>query len=929
MTEEKKLFLVDAMAIIYRAFYALNKNPRLNTNGLNTSAILGFANALWSVITTEKPTHLAVACDSQAPTIRHIDYEAYKANRQAMPDEIAASIPWIDKLLEAMRIPIIRKEGYEADDIIGTLAQKAEKEGFTVYMMSSDKDLGQLITDHILMYRPGKMGDAAEILGKNEICEKFGIAEPKQIIDLLGLWGDSSDNIPGVPGVGEKTAKNLLQQFPSVEDMIIRVDEIKNPKLQQKIKDHADQALFSKQLATIITDVSLDVHIEDFKMKPPNEKELKAVLDQLEFRQLAKRIFTELSLKKSNAGQLDLFDEPDGQLDLFSEVSTLKTVKEVEHKYYLITEADAAKELVKKLSVSSELCFDTETTGLDVNSAELVGVSFAVTPGESWFVKVPDKKEEAIKFLELFKPLFSDEKIMKIAQNMKFDISILSRYNIEVNGPLFDTMIAHYLLQPEGRHNMDFLAEQYIQYTPIPIENLIGKAGKNQDNIRNAFNVNPELVKDYACEDADVTLRLKHIFSPLLEKEKLEILFTAIEAPLVKTLASMELEGVNIDKEALNQFSNKLSEKILQIEKEIFNISSKSFNLSSPKQLGEVLFNDLKIVSKAKKTKTGQYSTSEDVLLKLQNEHPIINLILDYRSLSKLKSTYADALPELINPNDGRVHTSYNQTITATGRLSSTNPNLQNIPIRTELGREIRKAFIPKNEDYILLAADYSQIELRIIAHIGGDAGMKEDFNKGIDIHAATASRVFNVSLEQITREQRRMAKIVNFGIIYGISAFGLSERLGIGRKESSEIIEQYFLKYPGIKAYMDQQILFAREHGYVETLMGRRRHLPDINARNNNLRSFAERNAVNAPIQGTAADLVKIAMINIWNELIKENLQTKMILQVHDELVFDVFKTELEKVEKIVRFNMENAMKLSVPLVVDMNTGKNWLEAH
>lgn len=927
--EEKKLFIVDAMAIIYRAFYALNKNPRLNAKGLNTSAILGFANALWSVITTEKPTHLAVACDSHAPTVRHIDYEQYKANRQAMPDEIAEALPWIDKLLDAMNIPIIRKDGYEADDIIGTLAQEAEREGFTVYMMSSDKDLGQLITDHILMYRPGKMGDSAEVWGKTEICEKFGVAEPKQIIDLLGLWGDSSDNIPGVPGVGEKTAKTLLSQFSSVEELIEHADKIANPKLQQKIKENAEQALFSKQLATIITDVPLEVKIDDFEMKTPNETALKEVLDHLEFRQLAKRIFTELSLKKKNDGQMDLFGEPTGQLDIFAEASNLKTLADVEHQYHLIAAADEAEELAAALRGVSAFCFDTETTGLDAISAELVGLSFAVKPGEAWFVKVPENIDEATRFLAPFKSIFSDEKIMKIAQNLKYDMSILSRYEIAVKGPVFDTMIAHYLLRPEARHNMNILAEQYIQYAPISIEEVIGKAGKNQSDMRSAFRQNPELVKEYACEDADVTLQLKNIFSPMLKKDKLEPLFDEIETPLVKVLASMEQEGVNIDKDALNQFSNELSEKMLQIEKEIFKISGKEFNLSSPKQLGEVLFDNLKIDPKAKKTKTGQYSTGEDVLLKYQNDHPIINLILDYRSLSKLKSTYADALPELIHPSDGRVHTSYNQTVTATGRLSSTNPNLQNIPIRTELGREIRKAFIPRNENFTLLAADYSQIELRIIAHISGDQNMMEDFNNGIDIHAATAARVFNIDLEQVGREQRRMAKAVNFGIIYGMSAFGLSERLGIGRKESAEIIEQYFIKYPGVKDYMDKQIAFAREHGYVETMMGRRRYLPDINARNANMRAFAERNAINAPIQGTAADLIKIAMINVWNELQKENLESKMILQVHDELVFDVLKTELKKVEKIVRSNMESAMKLSIPLVVDMKTGENWLEAH
>ncbi|MCL2041696.1 MAG: DNA polymerase I [Bacteroidales bacterium] len=949
------LFLLDAMALIYRAFYALNKNPRVNAKGLNTSAILGFTNSLWSVITTENPTHIAVASDSQAPTVRHLDYEQYKANRQAMPDEIAASLPWIDRILEAMRIPKLMMDGYEADDIIGTLSKEAEKKGFTVYMMSSDKDLGQLITDNILMYRPGKMGDVAEVFGKKEICEKFGVGEPRQIIDLLGLWGDASDNIPGIPGVGEKTARDLLRQFPTVEELVARADEIKNPRLQEKVKQFADQALFSKQLATIITDVPVPFDEEQLRMKSPDEQALKAVLEELEFRQLAKRIFTDLSLKKSPEerqsfekqpaegqlfgkqpaeGQMDLFGHYEvpavPQPDLFSQTSSsFKNIKDGAPKYHLITDKNEAEKLAEKLATCPEVCFDTETTGLDALTSELVGISFAVDVGEAWFVAFPENKKEAMEMAAVFKKVLENETIMKIGQNIKFDISILKGYDVHARGAMFDTMIAHYLLQPDTRHNMNLLAEQYLGYSPVPIEDLIGKQGKNQLSMRVAFRQNPERVKEYACEDTDVTIQLKNIFLPLLEKAGFMPLFSDIEMPLVNVLASMETDGVHIDEIALNQFSTKLSDEILQFESDIYNLAGKSFNIASPKQLGDVLFKDLKISSNVKKTKTGQYATGEDILIKLQHSHPIVEKILDYRSLSKLKSTYADALPELINPHDGRVHTSYNQTVTATGRLSSTNPNLQNIPVRTELGREIRKAFIPRNDDFTLLAADYSQIELRIIAHISGDAAMKEDFINGIDIHTATASRVFNVALDQVSREQRRMAKVVNFGIIYGISAFGLSERLGIGRKEAGGIIEQYLEKYSGIRTYMENQIAFARQHGYVETLMGRRRYLPDIEARNMNMRSFAERNAINAPIQGSAADLIKIAMIRIWDEFQKQQLTGKMVLQVHDELVFDIPKSEEETVTNIVRQKMETALSLSVPLVVDISGGNNWLEAH
>ncbi|MDD4847150.1 MAG: DNA polymerase I [Bacteroidales bacterium] len=942
MATEKKLFLLDEMALIYRAFYALNKTPRLTSSGVNTSAIVGFCNTLWSIISKEKPTHLAVACDAHAPTFRHEEFSDYKANRQKIPEEIIDSLPWVDRILDAMNIQKLILPGFEADDIIGTFARKGEEAGFSVYMVSMDKDLGQLITKNIYLYKPGRTGDSVEVLGEKEICEKFSVENPLQIIDLLGLWGDASDNIPGVPGIGEKTAKDLLKQFPSIESLIENADKIKNPRMQQKMKDFAEQALFSKKLATIITNVPMAFNEEELKVVAFDEPKLRAVLEELEFKSFATRIFgasnnvppTIVQSQPTFSGQGDLFGQQgdlfghQGDLFLDAPSSRFKTLEQVPHVYKVVKTKKEAEELRDILLSVKEFAFDTETTSTDAYAADLVGFSFATEAGKAWFVPVSELYEESKEMVQIFKQPLESKTIVKIGQNLKYDIAVMRWYGIRVAEPLFDTMIAHYLIQPELRHNMDSIAEKFLEYSPITIETLIG-SGRSQSNMRLAWKKSPDKVVEYACEDADVTFQLKNKLLPELEKADLTRLFYEIEMPLVPVLTSMEWEGVKIDTESLKIFSEQLTLNLQELEKEIFQLAGKSFNIASPKQLGAVLFDDLKIAEKMKKTKLGQYATGEEVLQKLRFKHPIVNKILDFRGLSKLRSTYTDALPLLINKRDGRIHTSYNQTVTSTGRLSSTNPNLQNIPVRTELGREIRKAFVPRDESFTLMAADYSQIELRLVACISQDKTMLEDFRKHADIHSATASRIYGIPLFEVTREQRRNAKSVNFGIIYGISAFGLSENIGISRKEAAEIIEQYFEKYPSIKRYMENQIAFAREHGYVETLKNRRRYLPEINASNANIRNFAERNAVNAPIQGTAADLIKIAMIDIFQEFEKQQLKSKMILQVHDELVFDVFQPEIEQVKAIVRDKMMNAMKLDVPLDVDINVGNNWLEAH
>ncbi len=924
MPNNKTLYLLDAMALIYRAYFALNKNPRVNSKGLNTSAILGFANSLYDILKNENPSHIGVAFDSFAPTLRVGDFTDYKANRQEMPEDIANALPYIRKLLEGFNIPILEVDGYEADDIIGTLAKKAENEGYTTYMVTPDKDFGQLVSDKIFMYKPPYMGNKAQILGEKEICVKYGLKRPEQVIDILGLWGDASDNIPGIPGIGEKTATKLIKEFDSLENLLENTDKLKG-KQKENVENFAEQGILSKQLATIMLDVPVEFDEEKLTWSEPDQEALKELFVELEFRTYAKRVFTELFAEKGREGSdispKDLFSELEEEIG--QEVKTLSSVR---HKYHLVEKEEEIEKLIRTLENSKEFCFDTETTGLDPNNSELVGIAFAIEPGEAWFLHLPENYDDCLQIVQKFKPVFADEKIGKTGQNLKFDMSVLKWYDIEVRGRLFDTMLAHYLLEPDLRHNMDYLAETYLNYKPVSIESLIGKKGKKQASMRS---IDPKTISDYACEDADITLQLKEIFDEKLGKGTVRKLFDDIEIPLVQVLADMEQEGVKLDVAALRDYSAKLEKDIREVEKKIFELAGQEFNIASPKQLGEILYVRLKVTDKPALTKTKQFSTSEDILTRLSNKHEIIPLILDYRSLTKLKSTYVDTLPNMISPRDNRIHTSYNQAVAATGRLSSNNPNLQNIPIRTDRGREIRKAFVPRNEEYTMLAADYSQIELRIIASISGDEAMVEAFNKGLDIHTATASRVYGVELDQVSKEMRRNAKTVNFGIVYGISAFGLSERLNIPRREAADIINSYFEKYPGIKAYMDETIAFAKEHGYVETLMGRRRYLRDINSSNNTVRGFAERNAINAPIQGSSADMIKIAMISIFNEFKKKDVQSKMILQVHDELVFDAHKSELEIIQPIIEDKMKTALPLKVPVVVEMNTGTNWLEAH
>jgi len=925
MNEPKKLFLLDAMALIYRAYFAFSKNPRINSKGQNTSAVLGFANALLDILKNQKPTHIGVAFDTHAPTVRHDDFAEYKANREKMPEDLAASIPFIVELIKGFNIPILSVDGYEADDIIGTLAKRAEKAGFTTFMMTPDKDFGQLVSENIFMYKPARMGNGAEVWGIKEVCERYQLENPLQMIDLLGLWGDASDNIPGVPGIGEKTAIKLIAEYGSMENLLDHIDELKG-KLKENLERFTDQALQSKSLATIILDVPIEFNPDKLILEDPDFEKLKILFEELEFRNYAARVEALYSPQQNTVTQVDLFsDEVDNGL-VVTEVTDKNTIQNTPHQYHLVSTKEEAQQLAALLGKQNEFCFDTETTGVDANNAELVGMSFAFKAGEAWYVPVSENYHEALETVGLFKEVMENPKITKIGQNIKFDASMLNWYDVKVAGRFFDTMIAHYLIQPDMRHNMDVLSETYLNYKPVSIETLIGKKGKNQGSMRDADTAE---IKEYAAEDADITLQLKEVFEPMLVEAGTKKLFDEIEMPLVPVLASMEAEGVKLDVETLVQFSQELETQIGVTQAEIFRLADTEFNIASPKQMGEVLFEKLAIIDKPKKTKTGQYATGEDELLKLAHRHPIIERILEFRSLTKLKSTYVDALPALVNPRDGRIHTSYNQAVAATGRLSSNNPNLQNIPIRTELGREIRKAFIPRNTDYVLMAADYSQIELRIIAHLSDDQAMIHDFSEGVDIHTATASRVYNMPLGEVTRDMRRNAKTVNFGIIYGISAFGLSERLGIPRREAANIISSYFEKYPGVKKYMDSTIAFAKANGYVETIMGRRRYLNDINSGNATVRGFAERNAINAPIQGSSADMIKIAMISIYNEMVEKNLKTKMILQVHDELVFDVHRDEVEVMKILIENNMKQAMKLNVPVEVDINIGENWLEAH
>ena len=950
-TTEKKLFLLDAYALIYRAFFAMSKNPRLNSKGVNTSAVMGFLNSLYEILQKEKPTHIGVAFDVAGTAQRQAEYSEYKANREKMPDDLRDAIPYIIRLIEAFNIPVYGEEGYEADDVIGTLAKKAERQGFLTYMMTPDKDFGQLVTDKILLYKPAKFGEPAQVWGPKEVCERYGIQEPKQLIDILGLWGDAADNIPGIPGIGEKTAAQLIGKYGSVENLIAHADELKG-KQKENVVNFAEQGLMSKSLATINLEVPVKFDEEELRAKEPDVPALMALFEELEFRTFAKRFLEDYKgkhgvdspLPPSQRGtsqptgasggsqQSDLFSSNE-TFDLFHqgdnsgllEFSDKDSAKTVPHDYKLVeTDADI-KALVEHLSKQTQFVFDTETTNIDVYSAELVGLSFAIKAHEAWYLSMPADQEECQKKLELLRPLFENESILKIGQNLKYDISMLAQYGISVKGKLFDTMLAHYLLEPEQRHNMDYLAEVYLNYITIPIEDLIGK-GRMQKTMRE---VPVNLVKEYAAEDADITLQLYEKLLPLLKENGVEKLFYEIEMPLVPVLSRMEANGVRIDTENLQQISEAFGVEIHKIEEEIYKAAGMPFNIASPKQLGEVLFEKLRIDEKAKKTKTGQYATGEDVLQKLSHKHPIIQMILDYRSFTKLKSTYLDALPALVNPKDGLIHTSYNQAVTATGRLSSNNPNLQNIPVRTEKGREIRRAFVPRSPQYTLLAADYSQIELRIIAHLSQDPAMVNDFNLGHDIHAATAAKVFHVPMDQVTKEQRSRAKAVNFGIIYGMSAFGLAERMELSRSEAANIIKKYFEEYAGIKEYMNRSIALARERGYAETILGRRRYLRDINGSNSVVRGFAERNAINAPIQGSSADMIKIAMIGIHQELEHLKMQSKMILQVHDELVFDAHLDELDALKAIVQDKMVNALPLSVPVVVEMNTGANWLEAH
>lgn len=929
MAEEKKLFLLDAFALIYRAYFGFGKNHRYNSKGLNTSAMLGFTNTLIEVLQKQKPTHIAVVFDAPGDTNRVEDFSDYKAGREAMPEDIRTAIPYIKQIIEAFNIPIMLKEGYEADDIIGTVAKQAEKEGFTTYMMTPDKDFGQLVSENIFMYKPAAYGKPAEVWGIPEVCAKFEVNDPLQVIDILGLWGDAVDNIPGIPGIGEKTSKKLIAQYGSVEGLIAHADELKG-KQKENVINFAEQGLLSKKLATIILDVPVEYNFDDLVVEEPNEEKITELFAELEFRNLAKRVLgKEIQIQAAQVqvgGQMDLFGNvAETPTTEAPEVLEQKDITNTKHNYQFCNSPELITKLITDLSSQKSFCFDSETTGLNPFESEIVGLSFSYKAGEAFYVPFPENRKEAQSLANQFKAVFENENIEKVGQNLKYDINVLSTYGVEVKGKLFDTMIAHYLIQPDMRHNMDLLAEAYLGYKPVSIETLIGKKGKKQLSMRD---IPQEKIVDYACEDADITLQLKNEFEPKMN-ETLKKLMDEIETPLIPVLSAMEKEGIKLDVPALKTFSEELEKSIIELTAQITEIAGEEFNIDSPKQLGVVLFENMKIVEKAKKTKTGQYSTSEDVLSKMVNKHDIIPLILEYRSLKKLKSTYVDALPELVNAEDGKIHTSYMQTVAATGRLSSNNPNLQNIPIRTEKGREIRKAFIPRNSDFTLLAADYSQIELRIIAALSEDENMQEAFIKGEDIHTATAAKVFGVKPDQVDREMRSKAKAVNFGIIYGVSAFGLSQNLNISRGEAKEIIDTYFEKYPKLKAYMDNNVVLAKEKGYVETIMQRRRILKDINSNNAIVRGHAERNAVNAPIQGSAADIIKIAMINIHKAFKEQQFESKMLLQVHDELVFDVYKPELEAVKVVVKDKMENAVKLAVPLDVEMNAAENWLLAH
>ena len=946
MSAQKRLFLLDAYALIFRGYYAFIKNPRINSKGLDTSAIMGFMNSLMDVIKREKPDHLAVAFDNGGSQLRNEIFPAYKAHREATPDAIKIAVPYIQELLKAMHIPIIEVKGYEADDLIGTIAKQAEKQNYKVFMVTPDKDFAQLVSENIFMYKPARMGNGIEIWGIPEVLEKFEIERPDQVIDFLGMMGDAADNIPGLPGVGEVTAKKLLKEFGTMENLLANTDKLKG-KMKENIEANKEKGILSKTLATILLDCPVVFDETDYELSTPDVDKTDALFNELEFRRMAEQ-FDAIFRKGGTSTQMNPVDEAklykkpqhknEEQFDLFGSTLHDETSDETRHQYYntlentthfyqIIQGELGLKLLLQNLENQTSVCFDTETTGLDALHAELVGISFSYEKGKGFYVPFPENQEEAQILVNKFIPFFENESIEKIGQNLKYDLKILSNYGISVKGKLFDTMIAHYLINPDMRHNMDILSETYLKYSPKSIEDLIGKKGKNQLSMRD---VPLEDIKEYAAEDADVTFQLKENFTLQLDNTGTKKLFDEIEIPLVKVLAAMEKEGIRVDVDFLKSLSHDLGNDIQKLESTIYEIAGEKFNLASPKQLGDILFDKLKIGgAKQKKTKTGQYATGEEILNYLVKEHEIVKAILDWRQLVKLQNTYVDALPNQVDSTTNRIHTDYMQTVAATGRLSSNNPNLQNIPIRTERGRQIRKAFIARDENYTLVSADYSQIELRIIAALSGEENMIQSFQKNEDIHKATASKVFNIPLEEVSREQRSHAKTVNFGIIYGVSAFGLSNQTSLSRAESAALIEAYYQTYPSLKSYINNQIQFARENGYVQTILGRRRYLKDINSQNAIVRGGAERNAVNAPIQGSAADIIKIAMINIHEKLTSENWKSKMLLQVHDELVFDVHHSELEKIKPMIKHEMENAFTLNVPLIVEIGEGIDWLATH
>ncbi|MBL0055045.1 MAG: DNA polymerase I [Chitinophagaceae bacterium] len=960
---QKKLFLLDAFALVFRAYYALIRNPRITSKGRNTNAQFGFTNTLIELIKNQNPTHMAVCFDTHAPTERHTDFADYKANRQETPEDILSAVPDIKRIIEGFNIPVIAIDGYEADDVIGTLAKDAEKAGYEVFMVTPDKDYGQLVSDHIKIYKPPYQGGSFEIQGPVEVCQKWDIESVSQVIDILGLMGDAVDNIPGIPGVGEKTAAKLLKEYGTLENVLDNAASIKG-KLGEKVQAGKDLALMSKKLATIITNVPVEFHEENFRIKEMNKEVLTDVFAELEFKTLGKRILgEEIELQSTGANgqsgngtkqapaakaekeklQMDLFGNIVESPEIISAdggigneasgnegnpMPVTKNINNTPHEYFLVDSSQKISDLLSILNASNEICFDTETTGIDANLAELVGLSFSIRPGEGYYIPCPPEKEKTLGILNQFAPLFGDESKTWIGQNLKYDMLILKWYGFELSGKIFDTMLAHYVIEPDGKRGMDDLSEKFLGYEPVHIEELIGKKGKGQGNMRD---VEPEKIKDYAAEDADITLQLKNVFMPLLKQKEVEKVFSEVENPLVKVLTAMEFEGIRVDEKFLNEYSKELEKEAKAAEESVYKQAGVRFNLASPKQLGEVLFDKMQIDPKAKKTKTGQYATGEDVLLKLAHQNKIVDDILSFREYTKLRSTYVDALPLMINPRTGRVHTSYAQAVAVTGRLSSNNPNLQNIPVRTERGREIRKAFIPRDKDHLLVSADYSQIELRIVAAISGDDNMCDAFRTGKDIHTATAAKVFNVQEKEVTKEMRYKAKSVNFGIIYGQGAFGLAENLGIPRAEAKEIIDNYKKQFPNIQKYMDDTINFAKENGYVQTLMGRKRWLRDINSANFTVRGFAERNAINSPIQGSAADMIKLAMIRIHEEFNKHRFRSRMLLQVHDELVFDAHREEVEIIKPIILHCMQTALALpnGVPTDAEIGVGDNWLEAH